>query len=98
MEFLCQVCDKDFIQNQSKYDHYIATLTKKYDRSIYENYIIIIPILDEVDKILKDYITSRNNKFNIYISFINCEFFLVFDNIFEIHIETIYFYKKDDIT
>ena len=98
MDLLCKTCDKDFIQNQSKYDHYIATLPKEYDRSIYENYIIIIPKLFEVDKILKEFIISRNNKFNIYVYFINCEFFLVFDNFLEIHIETKYFYKKDDIT
>ena len=90
MEFLCKICDIDIIQIQSKLDHYIATLAKEYDRSFYENYIIINPNLDEIDKILNDYITSHNNKFNI--CFIKYEFFLVFDNIFKIYIETNYFF------
>ena len=28
MDFLCKLCDKSIIENESKYNNYIATLTK----------------------------------------------------------------------
>ena len=96
MDFLCKVCDKSIIEKESKYNNYIATLKKEHHKSFYENYIIINPNLDEIDKILNDYMTIHNKKFNIF--FINCEFNLVFDNNFKIHIETNYCYNIDDIT
>ena len=74
----------------------MATLTKEYDKSFYENYSIINPNLDEIEKILNDYITSYNRKFDIY--FINCDLNLVFDNNFKIHIEIDYCQNKDYIT
>ena len=96
MDFLCKVCDKSIIENESNYINYIATLKKERYKSFYENYIIINPNLDEVDKILNDCITSHNKKLNIY--FINCEFNLVFDNYFKIHIENNFCFNIDNIT
>ena len=63
----------------------------KNDKSIYKKYNVIDVNLDEVDEILKDYITTHNKKFNIY--FINCEFKLEFDKNFTTNIETKYFFK-----
>ena len=94
MSFLCEVCDRSITENESKYKDNIATLTKEHDKSFYENYIIINPNLDEIDKILNDYVTSHNNKLNIY--FINCEFYLVIDKNFKI--ESNYCRNNDDIT
>ena len=65
MDFLCNVCNKFFIENESKHNNYMATLTKKHDKSFYENYTIINPNLDEIDKILNDYITKLNMNFVI---------------------------------
>ena len=74
----------------------MATLTKEYDKSLYENHSIVNPNLNEFDKIFDDYTTSHNRKLNIY--FINCEFNFVFDNNFKLHIEVGYCHSKDDIT
>ena len=78
MDILCKVCDKDIIENESEYKNYITTLRKKDDKSIYKKYIIYNISLDEVDKILKDYVSTHNKKFNIY--FIYCEFKIQSDN------------------
>ena len=51
-----------------------------------ENYTINEPNLDEIDKILNEYVTRQNKKF--YIFAINCEFYLVFDNNLKISMET----------
>ena len=96
MDFLWKVCDKSIIEDESKYNNYIATLTKEHDKSFYEKYTIINPNLDEIDKILNDYITKHNKKFDIYL--INCDFDFVFDENFKIHIKTGYCHNKYDIT
>ena len=79
MDFLCKVCDKSIIENETKYNNYVATLTKEHDKSFYKNYTIINPNLIQIDKILDDYISKHNKKFDIYL--FNCEFHLVFDNV-----------------
>ena len=83
MDFLCKVCDKSIIENQSKYNNYIATKTKEQGKSFYKNYTIINPNLDEIDKILKDYISKHIKKFDIKL--IICKFDIVFDINFKIH-------------
>ena len=77
MDYLCQVCDREIIENESEYRNYVATLRKKGDESIYKKYSINNINLDEVDKILKDYVSSHNKTFDIY--FIYCEFKIQFD-------------------
>ena len=96
MDFLCKVCNKSIIEYESKSLSYIATLRKEHDKWFYENYIIINPNLDEIDKIINDYFTNHNKNFDIYI--LNCDFVLVFDNNFKKHVETNYCYNTDDIT
>ena len=78
MDYLCQVCDEDIIENESEYKNYITTLCKKDDKSLYKKYVINNINLDEVDKILSDYVSTHNKKFEIY--FIYCEFKIQFDN------------------
>ena len=72
MDLLCQVCDREIIENECEYKNYIATLRKKDDKSIYKKYVFNNFNLDEVDKILNDYVSTHNKKFDIY--FIYCEF------------------------
>ena len=62
MELLCPICNRSIIENESEFNHYLATLRYRYDKSFYENYIINNIILDEFDKILIDYITIHNKK------------------------------------
>ena len=78
MNLLCRVCDRSIIENESDYKNYIATLLKKDDESIYKKYVINNINLDEVDKILKDYVTTHNKKFDIFFNY--CEFKIQFDN------------------
>ena len=63
---------------------------------MYGNYIIINLNLDEIDKILNEYITKHYQKFDIFL--ISCEFDIAFDNDFKTHKETGYCYNIDDVT
>ena len=78
MDYLCQVCDREILENESECKYYIASLRKKDDKRIYKRYVIINIKLDEVDKILKDYVSTHNKKFDIY--FIYREFKIQFHN------------------
>ena len=80
MDYLCQICDREIIENESEYKNYIASLRKKDDKSLYKKYKYVINNinLDEVDKIFKDFVSTHNKKFDIY--FIYCEFKIQFVN------------------
>ena len=95
MEFLCKVCDRSFIENETEYYKNLATLRKKDDESLYKNNTINNVNLDEFDNILNGYISHHNNKFDFCL--VNCEFIIEFDNNFTANIETIYIYNIDDI-
>ena len=96
MEFLCKVCDRSIIENESEYKEYLATLRKKNDISLYKKYTINNINLGEVDKILNDYVTIHNKKLYFYL--ISCEFVIEFDNNFTANIETNSCYNINDIT
>ena len=96
MDLLCPVCDRLIIQNPSEYSEYITTMQKKDDKSLYENYTNININLDDVDKILSDYVTLHDKKFNFHL--VICEFVLEFDNNFKTNTQTNYCYNMDDIT
>ena len=66
MDLLCEICDRSIIENPSEYNEYKTTVRKKYDKSLFEKYANINMILDEVDKILDEYITTHNKKFCLY--------------------------------
>ena len=51
--------------------------------------------MDEVNKILNDYISTHNKSFDFY--FINCQFVIEFDNNFIANIKTKYVYNTDFI-
>ena len=61
-----------------------------------DEYSINNPNLNDIDKIINIYVTSYNSKFDIY--YIKCDFYLVFNNDFGIHIKTHYVHNKDDLT
>ena len=91
MDLLCRLCDRSIIDNEFEYKKYL--LRKENDKSFFKKYTINNINLDDVDKVLNDYISSNNKNFDFY--FINCEFVLEFDNNYITIIETTYFYNID---
>ena len=62
MDLLCPVCDLEIMENEIEYKNYLASLHKTDDKSIYKIYTINNIILDEVDKILNDYVSTHKKK------------------------------------
>ena len=48
MEFLCKVCDRSIIENESEYKEYLAILVKKKDKSLYKKYTINNPPINNI--------------------------------------------------
>ena len=82
MELLCKVCDREILENESERNIYLATKYTVYNIN-----------LDEINKILSDYISHHSKKFVLY--FIKCEFEIDFDNNFTANIQITYQYKTD---
>ena len=80
MDLLCKVCDRSVIENQSECNNYLLTFRRKNDKNLYRTYTINNINLDEVNKILNDYISTHNKKIDFH--FINCEFVIEFVNSF----------------
>ena len=59
MDFLCRICDRSFIGNESEYRKYLTTLRKKTNKSLYKKITINNVDLDESNKILNDYISTH---------------------------------------
>ena len=66
------------------------------DEFIYDEYSINNPNLNDIDKIINNYVISYNQIFDKYS--IKCDFYLVFNDDFGIHIKTHYVHNKDDLT
>ena len=77
MNLLCKVCDRLNIENESEYKKYLATLRKENDKNLNKKYTINNINLDDVDKILNDYISTHNKSFDFY--FFYREFKIQFD-------------------
>ena len=86
MSIFCKVYERLIIENESEYKKYITTLRKKNDKSLYKKYAPNKVDLDELEKMLNDYITSHKKNFDL--NFINCEFKIEIDNNFPTDIET----------
>ena len=96
MQRFCNNCDRSLIFNRFEYQNYLNTANKGNDRSTYIKYTINKISLDELDKIINEYITTHNEKFDFYS--INCELVEEFDNNFTENIETDYLYITNIIT
>ena len=81
------------IENESEYKEYVASLRKRNDESFYKKYTNNNVNLDDFDKIINDYITTHNEKFNFY--FLNCEFKIDIYINFTTNRETNYFINID---
>ena len=57
MKLLCPVCKVWVTQNPTENNEYIPAMREKHDQHLYENYIMNIVVLDEVDKLLREYIS-----------------------------------------
>ena len=71
-------------------------LCQTCDEFIYDNYSINNPKFNNIDKIINNYVTSYNKKFDINST--KCVFYLVFNDDFKIHIKTYYVPNKDDLS
>ena len=71
-------------------------LCQTCDEFIYDEYSINNPNLNDIDNIIDNYVTSYNKKFDIYC--IKCDFYLVFNDDFGIHIKTYHVHNKNDLT
>ena len=38
MDFLCKVCDRSIVENESEYKHQLATLPKKTNKTLFKKY------------------------------------------------------------
>ena len=94
MDFLCKVCVREILENESERTQDIATLRKGYDRCLYTKHTINNVILDEFDKILNQYISHHKKKFDLYIY--KLTFSLEFSNNSLKCKETNYRLNKDD--
>ena len=63
MEFLCKVCGRSNIENESEYKEYLPSLRKKNDKSLYQKNTFNNINLDKVDKILNGYVTIHKKKY-----------------------------------
>ena len=75
---LCVKCDYEIFNDENELNHYLASLHKRYDRSLYYKYTINNINLNNINKIFDYYITIHNEKFDIY--FINCIIQIKFNN------------------
>ena len=67
-------------------------LCRTCDQFIYDEYSINNPNLNDIDKIINNYVTSYNKKFNIYS--IKCDFYLVFKMILKYISKLVMFLTK----
>ena len=63
MELLCEICDRERFVNEFERNNYLATLRKRNDESLYDDYTIKNVDLDEVEKLLNDYVTRHKRNF-----------------------------------
>ena len=92
---LCQNCDYEIFNDIEELNHYIATLRKRHDRSLYYKYIINDVNLNNINKIFDYYNNINNEKFDLY--FINCLIQIKFDNNIIYNLEITNHYNSDYI-
>ena len=85
MTYLCKSCGRENFENPFEYQEDTPSLRIKFKR-----YTINNIKLDEVDKILYNYIAIYKKNYDIY--FLNCKFVVKFDNNFTKIIETNYIF------
>ena len=91
-ELLCVKCDHEIFEDKNKLYKYLYTFQRENNKNIYKKIVIDNIDLDDIDKILNNYIKNHNKKIDIY--FVKCLFNISFDNdIYEL--DTIFVYNKE---
>ena len=91
-ELLCLKCNHEIFEDKNKLYNYLSNFQRENNKKISKKIIIDNIDLDNVDKILNNYINNHDKKFDSY--FIKCLFNIDFDNnIYELG--TIYVYNKE---
>ena len=89
---LCLKCNRDIFEDKNKLYNYLATFQRENDKNICKKIIIHNIGLDNIDKILNNYINNHDKKFDT--CFVKCLFNIDFDNnIYEL--DTVYVYNKE---
>ena len=91
-ELLCLKCNQDVFEDKNKLDKKLSNFQIENDKNIYKKIIIDNIDLDNIDKILNNYINNHNKKFDTY--FVKCLFNIDFDNNIN-ELDTIYVYNKE---
>ena len=89
---LCLKCNQDIFDDKNKLDKYLSNFQIENDMNINKKIIIDNIDLDNVDKILINYINNHNKKFDVY--FVKCLFNINFDNVIY-ELDTVYVYIKE---
>ena len=71
MDLLCRLCDRSIIDNEFEYKKYLTSLRKENDKSFYKKYTFNNISLDDVNKVLNDYISSHNKNFDFFSLIVN---------------------------
>ena len=66
IELLCEICDSDIFDDEDKLYKYLTTFQKDDDKSINKKIIIDNINLNDIDKVLNNYIDIYNKKFDFY--------------------------------
>ena len=91
-ELLCLKCNHNIFEDKNKFYNYLATFQRENDKNIYKKIVIDNIDLDNIDKILNNYINNHDKKFDIY--FVKCLLNINFDNnIYEL--DTVYVYNNE---
>ena len=93
MDRLCKVCDRWIVENESEYNKYLATSGKKKHKILYNKFSINNVNLDEVIKILNNYISTHIKNFDFCCN--NNEFAKEYDNNFTANINYECCYNTD---
>ena len=67
MDYICQVCDGEVIENEDECQYYSTTLHRKKDKKLYIKYTNNNINFNELGKILNDYIATHIKKTLIFI-------------------------------
>ena len=65
-DLLCRLWDREIFENESELNKYLASLRNPNDKRIYKNYTVNNIDLNDVNKILDDYISTHNKNFDFY--------------------------------
>ena len=91
-ELLCLKCNQDIFEDKNKLYNYLSNFQRENDKNIYKKIIIDNIDLDNIDKVLNNYIDNHIKKFDIY--FVKCLFNISFGNVIY-ELDTVFVYNTE---